>query len=653
MHGAKRLAWTASAAAVLLSLSATLFGTPHASASSTNTTGAPATSGGTKVAYFDQWSIYQNAFYPKNVDTEGIAGKLDYLIYDFENIDPTNLTCFEANSAASQDESNPNAGDGAGDAFADYQKSFGSDISVDGTADTSTLPIVGNFHQLQELKKKYPTLKVLLSIGGWTYSKYFSDAAGTDASRKKLVSSCIDMFIKGDLPSQGGYGGPGTAKGIFDGFDIDWEYPGGGGHTGNHASAADKQNYTALLGEFRSELDAQGSSDGKTYALSAALPAGQDKIANVETDKIGQYLTFGDPMTYDMHGGWEPSGPTNHQSPLYSGPNDPMAPVKPGTAKYSVDETIKAFTAGDSQYGIPGGFPAKKLNMGIPFYYRGWTGVPAGSSHGLFQNATGPAPGAADSGNVAGIRMYKELSGVVDNSADTFWDDTAKASYFYDGSNFWSGESARSIQAKADYLHCNGLGGTMMFSLYDLDPATTLFNAAVNDTNGSAGSCPAPSPSPTGSQSGSPSSSPSSSPTPSPTSTGSGTAVGNGGFESGSLSPWTCSAGTGSVQSTTVHSGSYALSATPSGSDTAQCQQTVTVRPITSYKLSGWVNGSYAYLGVSGTGSTDASTWASTNGGWQQLTVPFTTGANTTSITLYVHGWYSQGTYYADDLSIS
>ncbi|WP_249026672.1 glycoside hydrolase family 18 protein, partial [Amycolatopsis pretoriensis] len=187
---------------------------------------AAATSGGVRIAYFDQWSIYQNAYYLKNVDT--IAGNLDYLLYDFENIDPNNLTCFENTKATTPDpggESDPNAGDGGGDQFADYQKSFGSDISVDGTADTWNQPIVGNFHQLQELKARHPNLKVLLSIGGWTYSKYFSDAAATDASRKKFVSSCLDMFIKGNIPASGGYGGPGTAAGIFDGIDIDWEYP--------------------------------------------------------------------------------------------------------------------------------------------------------------------------------------------------------------------------------------------------------------------------------------------------------------------------------------------------------------------------------------------------------------------------------------------
>ncbi|HLK42630.1 MAG TPA: glycosyl hydrolase family 18 protein, partial [Thermoleophilia bacterium] len=283
-----------------------------------------ATSGGIKVAYYDQWSIYQNAFYLKNLDTEGIAGKLNYLIYDFENIDPTNLTCFEATKATDPDpggESDPNAGDGAEDSFADYQKSFDSSISVDGTSDVFNQPIAGNFHQLQELKKKYPNLKVLLSLGGWTYSKYFSDVSATAASRQKFVSSCIDMFINGNIPSQGGFGGPGTAKGIFDGFDIDWEYPGAPGHLGNHVSAADTANYTLLLQEFRNELNTAGSANGTSYALTAAVPSGQDKISKIQTNQIAQYLTFADVMTYDMYGAWNATGPADEQDPLYANPN--------------------------------------------------------------------------------------------------------------------------------------------------------------------------------------------------------------------------------------------------------------------------------------------------------------------------------------------
>jgi chitinase len=454
---------------------------------------AAATSGGVKFAYFAQWGIYGNTYYPKNVHTSGAADKLDFLVYAFENIHPANLTCFEATKAADQNESNPNAGDGAEDAFADYEKSYSADISVDGVGDVWNQPIAGNFNQLKKLKALHPNLKIQLSIGGWTYSKYFSDAASTDARRKALVSSCIDMFIKGNLPVDGGFGGPGSAAGIFDGFDLDWEYPASaGGHTGNHFTAADKQNFTLLLAEFRAQLDAYGAANGRRMYLTAAVPAGQDKIMNVETNKVGQYLDYANAMTYDMHGAWDAQGPTNLQDPLYTSAGDPMTPVPPGNGKYSVDAAVKAWTTGDAAYGIPGGFPAGKLTVGYPLYYRGWTGVPAGADHGLYQSAAGPATGHAMSGNVAGVSFYKELTGFVDNPAYTYWDEATKSSWFYDGTTFWTGDNARSIQARADYQHCNGLAGAMMYSL-EADLNATLFNAVVNSVNGTTPGCVGPS----------------------------------------------------------------------------------------------------------------------------------------------------------------
>ncbi|MBO0870869.1 MAG: glycoside hydrolase family 18 protein, partial [Micromonosporaceae bacterium] len=551
---------------------------------------AAATTGGVKLAYFDQWSIYQNAFYVKNLDTMGIAGKLDFVIYDFENIDPVNLTCFEATKATDPDpggESDPNAGDGAGDQFADYQKTFDASTSVDGVADVFNQPIAGNFNQLKKLKARYPNLKIQLSLGGWTYSKYFSDVAKTAASRQKFVSSCIDMFLNGNIPASGGFGGPGTAAGIFDGFDIDWEYPGStGGHLGNHVDPAnDPANFTALLAEFRTELSAWSSSHGgkRTY-LTAALPSGQDKIKFIQTNQIGQYLDYANIMTYDMHGAWDSTGPTNFQDPLYTSPSDPMAPVPPGTGKYSVDEAMRAWTEGAPAYGIPGGFPKSKATVGFPFYYRGWTGVPAGANHGLYSTATGPSPGFTLSGNVPGVAMYKEITGVVANAATTFFDPATQAAWFYDGSTLYVGDSPRSIQAKADYVHCNGYAGAMMFSLYDLDPAATLFNALVNDINGTAANCTAPSgpptgspsrspgtpPSPSASPSRAPSPSPSPSPSASPSPSGGAGPLANGGFEAGALPPWNCST-LDSVVGSPVHSGGHALIGAVGDFDTAQC----------------------------------------------------------------------------------
>ncbi|MER5597285.1 carbohydrate binding domain-containing protein [Streptomyces sp. NPDC002265] len=122
----------------------------------------------------------------------------------------------------------------------------------------------------------------------------------------------------------------------------------------------------------------------------------------------------------------------------------------------------------------------------------------------------------------------------------------------------------------------------------------------------------------------------------------------NPGFETGSLSPWSCTGNLGSVVSSPVHGGSKALAGAPSSSDNAQCTQTVSVQPNTAYTLSGWVRGSYVYLGVDG----GASTWTTSPSAYSQLTVSFTTGASQTSAKIYVHGWYAQGTYYADDISL-
>ena len=124
----------------------------------------------------------------------------------------------------------------------------------------------------------------------------------------------------------------------------------------------------------------------------------------------------------------------------------------------------------------------------------------------------------------------------------------------------------------------------------------------------------------------------------------------NPSFGTGNLTGWTCDAGTATVVTSPVYTGSaYALSATPTSSDDAQCTQTVSVLPNTSYTLSGYVEGAYAYIGV--TGGSD--NWTPSATSWQQLTTTFTTTASQTSVQVYVHGWYAEGTVYADDLDLS
>jgi chitinase len=127
----------------------------------------------------------------------------------------------------------------------------------------------------------------------------------------------------------------------------------------------------------------------------------------------------------------------------------------------------------------------------------------------------------------------------------------------------------------------------------------------------------------------------------------------NGSFATGSTSGWTCSANDTVVASPTYDGASHALAGTPTGSDYAQCSQVVSVQPSSSYTLNGWVEGDYVFLGDSGTGSSDTDNWTPSATTWTELSTNFTTGSSTTSVTVYIHGWYAQPEFYADDLSLT
>src|SRR3954463_10671473 len=224
-----------------------------------------------KVGYFTQWGIYGRNYQLSKVQSSGQAARLTHLNYAFGVVDAAGR-CASA------------------DPWADWQTPFPAELSVDGVGDVAGQPIAGNLNQLAELKTKNPRLRVLISLGGWTGSGFFSDAALTDASRKKLVGSCIDLWLKGNLPGLAA----GVAAGIFDGVDLDWEWPGSDGNAGNVIGPADKHNFTLLAAEFRQELDALGRTTHKHYDLTAFLPAAPAKIdAGFEARPIFRYLDFG------------------------------------------------------------------------------------------------------------------------------------------------------------------------------------------------------------------------------------------------------------------------------------------------------------------------------------------------------------------------
>lgn len=365
------------------------------------------------IAYYTAWSIYARNYNVADIP----AGKLTHLNYAFANVSPGGEVVL-------------------GDPWADVEKSY--------TGDTWDQPVRGNFNQLVLLKQKHPHLKTLISVGGWTWSAKFSDVALTDASRKTFAQSAVKFVVKYQ----------------FDGVDIDWEYPVKGGLEGNIARPEDKQNYTLLMKELRSQLDAQGAVDGNRYLLTAAVSAGADKVSDMEVGKMMQHVDWVNIMTYDLHGGWD--GTTNHHSALYASSGDPSSDSTI-REKYNVHGAVQEYLAA--------GAPAHKLTVGVPFYGRAWKGV-SSANGGLFQKSGGVPAGTWDdwaSGDT-GVNDYWDILQLEASTEYTrYWDNEAKAPYLYSvtahGGHMISFEDSESLGYKLDYVSDNKLGGIMVWEL--------------------------------------------------------------------------------------------------------------------------------------------------------------------------------------------
>ncbi|MFJ4838696.1 glycoside hydrolase family 18 protein [Streptomyces sp. NPDC088746] len=385
------------------------------------------------VGYFTQWGVYGRDFQVKDLDTSGTAAKLTHINYAFGNVSAEGR-CFTGNVP------------GEADAWADYARPLDAAGSVDGVADTDTQALAGNFNQLRELKAAHPGLKVMISLGGWSWSTHFSDAARTAASRKALVSSCLDLYIKGDLPVDGARGGEGAAAGLFDGIDLDWEWPGSDGDTDTVYRPEDKKNFTALVHEFRTQLDAyaksnrKGKAKPKHYELSAFVPTAPAKIdAGFDVPRIMRDFDFVNLQGYDFHVSGETT--TAQQSALYA------------KGDFSVDGTVRDW--------IKRGAPARKLVMGMPFYGQGWTGV-TGGGDGLGQPATAPAPATY----AAGYEDYKALRKLAESGRFAVHRDTRDGhAWLFDGTTLWTYDDPQVLRAKSSYIRDRGLGGAMFWSL--------------------------------------------------------------------------------------------------------------------------------------------------------------------------------------------
>jgi GH18 family chitinase len=282
-----------------------------------------------------------------------------------------------------------------------------------------------NLKVLTGLRKDHPHLRVLVSVGGWTWSKGFSDAALTPKSRRVFVRSAVDFVRRHDL----------------DGFDVDWEYPGLPGD-GNPHRPEDRENFTALMAELRAALDREGARRGRHLLLTFAAGASSDFLAHTEMAKVQASVDFVNLMTYDFRvaEGGEPAG---HHANLYPSPADPR--------QHSADGAVRDFLAA--------GVPPSKLVLGVPFYGRAWRDV--GSKDGLYRE--GKPPGERIDTSHAALAALPGRDGWVRE-----WDAAAQAPFLWNEGRqlFVTYEDEESLRLKCRYVRDRGLGGVMFWEYH-------------------------------------------------------------------------------------------------------------------------------------------------------------------------------------------
>lgn len=346
--------------------------------------------GDTVVGYYTNWSS-DKGYNPADIP----AGKLTHLNYAFAKIDPAANTIAVANPE--------------------------KDLK--------------NFEQLRNMKKKYPGLKTLISVGGWDYSTYFSVVAATEESRNQFAAGCVDFILT--------HG--------FDGVDLDWEYPVSGGPAGNINSPEDKRNFTLLLSAIRNQLNAQTQRDGKKYYLTIAGAANSNYLNKIEAQQVVGLVDHIFVMAYDMHGSWDTY--SDFGAPLYN-PQE-----RSPQYKNSVHDGVQAY--------LNAGVPADKLVLGMPFYGYIYEGVGAAQE------------GRYSTFSSARSISYNSIKGTYLNNPafSSFYHEGAAVPYLYGNGIFISYENSRSIGTKAAFARNLGLAGVGIWELSH-DSAGELLDSA-------------------------------------------------------------------------------------------------------------------------------------------------------------------------------
>ena len=391
------------------------------------------------VMYYGDWSIYSGQ---KNFTPDKIDGSLiTHLNFAFMDAD-ANGDLITTDTWA--DYQNPNVG-----------YSVGSDNKYAGVLGAMVL-----------LRQKYPNMKIGISVGGWTRSGDFPKLAASDKTRKNFANN-VAKFVHC-------YG--------YDFVDIDWEYPTadrdpdpeGNGvaiDKGCKGSAADTQNFTLLLQEIRNSLDSYGKTDRKHYELSVAMSASPTMMSAIEYDKVLNIVDFANMMTYDLNGAW--GGFTAHQTALYTNPA-----YDGGDASLSVDSCIKYL---ENKYGDD--IDYSKIVVGVAPYTRGWKEVKKDTGRdpknpGLYADATGENGVTYAYGDIDSLISKYNLT--------KYWDDVAKANYFYSESTgmFFTCDTEESVAEKGKYVREKHLGGLISW-MASLDSTNSITKTMKESLYGS------------------------------------------------------------------------------------------------------------------------------------------------------------------------